>query len=141
MARAPSATDVFTASKRSKVMARVKAKDTKPEMRVRRLAHFLGYRFRLHRRDLPGSPDLVFPSRSKVIFVHGCFWHGHDCPRGSRQPKQNAAYWRAKIARNVERDAAAIAALNTQGWRVLVLWECELKDAAALEERLRAFLG
>lgn len=122
-------------------MARVKAKDTKPEMRVRRLAHFLGYRFRLHRRDLPGSPDLVFPSRSKVIFVHGCFWHGHDCPRGSRQPKQNAAYWRAKIARNVERDAAAIAALNTQGWRVLVLWECELKDAAALEERLRAFLG
>jgi DNA mismatch endonuclease (patch repair protein) len=122
-------------------MARVKAKDTKPEMTVRRLAHGLGYRFRLHRKDLPGSPDLVFPARGKVIFVHGCFWHGHDCPRGSRQPKQNAHYWRAKIERNRARDAAAVAALEDQGWAVLTLWECELKDVEALGDRLKAFLA
>ncbi len=134
-------TDVFTAEQRSRVMARVKGKNTKPEMKVRRLAHALGYRFRLHRTDLPGSPDLVFPGRGKVIFVHGCFWHGHDCPRGSRQPKQNADYWRAKIARTIERDARAVAALEDQGWAVLTLWECELKNADALSERLEAFLG
>lgn len=137
---APS-TDVFTPEQRSRVMGRVKGKNTKPEMTVRRLAHALGYRFRLHRKDLPGSPDLVFPGRGKVIFVHGCFWHGHDCPRGSRRPKQNADYWSAKIARNVERDARALAALADQGWSVLTLWECELKDAEALEEQLTAFLG
>lgn len=140
MSRKPS-TDVFTPEQRSAVMARVKGKDTRPEMKVRRLAHALGYRFRLHRKDLPGSPDLVFPGRRKVIFVHGCFWHGHDCPRGSRQPKQNADYWRAKIGRNVERDAAARAALEAQGLSVLVLWECELKDVDALAARLKAFLA
>ena len=134
-------TDVFTPGQRSRVMARVKGKDTKPEMKVRRLAHGLGYRFRLHRKDLPGSPDLVFPGRRKVIFVHGCFWHGHDCPRGSRQPKQNADYWRAKIARNMKRDADALAALEDQGWAVLTLWECELKDVGALVTRLRRFLA
>lgn len=122
-------------------MGRVKGKNTKPEMKVRRLAHALGYRFRLHRKDLPGSPDLVFPGRGRVIFVHGCFWHGHDCPRGSRQPKQNAQYWRAKIARNLERDAQAVSALEGQGWTVLTLWECDLKDGDALAARLQAFLG
>ena len=122
-------------------MARVKGKDTRPEMKVRRLAHAMGYRFRLHRKDLPGSPDLVFPGRKKVIFVHGCFWHGHDCARGSRQPKQNADYWRGKIARNVERDAEARSALQAEGWTVLVLWECELKEVDALAARLTAFLG
>jgi DNA mismatch endonuclease (patch repair protein) len=122
-------------------MGRVKAKNTRPEMKVRRLAHALGYRFRLHRKDLPGSPDLVFPGRGKVIFVHGCFWHGHDCARGSRQPKQNADYWRAKIARNVERDARAVEALEDQGWAVLTLWECELKDADVLTQRLQRFLA
>ncbi len=137
---APS-TDVFTPEQRSRVMGRVKGKNTKPEMMVRRLAHALGYRFRLHRKDLPGSPDLVFPGRRKVIFVHGCFWHGHDCPRGSRQPKQNADYWRAKIARNVARDRQAVATLEDQGWSVLTLWECELKDAEALQGRLEGFLG
>ena len=85
--------DVFTPEKRSAVMAAVKGKNTKPEVTVRKLAHALGYRFRLHRKDLPGSPDLVFPGRKAVIFVHGCFWHGHDCPRGARAPKTNAGYW------------------------------------------------
>ncbi len=133
--------DVFTPEKRSAVMAQVKSRNTSPELKVRRTAHALGYRFRLHRKDLPGSPDLVFPGRGAVIFVHGCFWHGHDCARGSRTPKRNAAYWSAKIARNKARDAAAAEALLARGWRVLTLWECELKDNDTLKIRLRAFLG
>jgi DNA mismatch endonuclease (patch repair protein) len=133
--------DVFTPDERSRVMRAVKGKDTKPEMIVRRMAHALGYRYRLHRKDLPGSPDLVFAGRQAVIFVHGCFWHGHDCARGSRQPKTNAEYWRAKIARNVSRDAAALKALDDLGWKTLVLWECDLKDRDALALRLRDFLG
>ncbi len=136
----PKGSDVFTPQERARVMAAVKGKDTKPEMIVRRLAHALGYRFRLHRKDLPGKPDLVFPGRRKVIFVHGCFWHGHDCARGSRQPKQNADYWRNKIGRNVERDAASLQALSALGWQVRVIWECELKDREALSEQLKAFL-
>ena len=136
-----SGSDVFTPQQRSAVMARVKGKDTKPELKLRRLAHAMGYRFRLHRKDLPGSPDLVFPGRRAVIFVHGCFWHGHDCPRGARQPKQNAEYWIAKIARNRSRDAAAQAALTEQGWRVGVFWECEMKNPDLLAARLKAFLG
>lgn len=135
-----SGSDVFTPEQRSAVMARVKGKDTKPELKLRRLAHAMGYRFRLHRKDLPGSPDLVFPGRRKVIFVHGCFWHGHECARGARQPKQNAEYWAAKIARNRARDAAAQEALRAQGWRVGVFWECEMKDLEALAARLKAFL-
>ena len=133
-------TDVFSKAKRSAVMARVKGKDTSPELKVRRLAHRLGYRFRLHRKDLPGNPDLVFPGRKKVIFVHGCFWHGHDCARGAREPKANAEYWRAKIARNRARDAASLEALAAQGWKALILWECELKRED-LPARLRRFLG
>jgi DNA mismatch endonuclease (patch repair protein) len=138
MSRSPH--DVFSPEERSRVMQTVKSKDTKPEMIVRRLAHALGYRFRLHRKDLPGSPDLVFVGRKKAIFVHGCFWHGHDCKRGSRQPKTNANYWRAKIGRNVSRDAANLRALDDQGWRALVIWECEMKDRTALAERLKGFL-
>ncbi len=134
-------TDVFTPEQRSRVMARVKGKDTKPELKVRRLAHALGYRFRLQRKDLPGTPDLTFPGRRKVIFVHGCFWHGHDCARGTRKPKQNAEYWAAKIARNCERDADAMTALEAQGWSVLTVWECEMKDTNVLAQRLKAFLG
>ncbi|MEQ8406419.1 MAG: very short patch repair endonuclease [Oceanicaulis sp.] len=133
--------DVFSPEERSRVMARVKGKDTKPELKVRRLAHALGYRFRLHRKDLPGTPDLAFPGRRKVIFVHGCFWHGHACARGARKPKTRADYWAAKIARNRARDAAAQAALSELGWDALVLWECELKDVDALAGRLRRFLG
>ena len=136
----PKGSDVFTPEDRARVMRAVKGKDTKPEMIVRRLAHALGYRFRLHRKDLPGKPDLVFPGRRKVIFVHVCFWHGHECARGSRQPKQNAEYWRNKIARNVERDADNLQALERLGWQTQVIWECEMKDRDALADRLRAFL-
>jgi len=121
-------------------MRAVKSRDTKPEMLVRRAAHALGYRFRLHRKDLPGSPDLVFPARKKVIFVHGCFWHGHECARGARTPKTNTDYWRAKIARNVARDARARSALDALGWETLTIWECELKRDTRLAERLKSFL-
>lgn len=106
-------------------MRAVKSSDTAPEMIVRRLVHRLGCRFRLHRRDLPGTPDLVLPRRRKVIFVNGCFWHGHDCARGARLPKTNADYWQAKIGRNISRDFRNLAALESAGWRVLTIWECE----------------
>lgn len=121
-------------------MRAVKSKDTKPELTLRRLVHGMGYRYRLHRRDLPGKPDLVFAARRKVIFVHGCFWHGHDCKRGDRQPKSNAAYWRAKIDRNRARDAAVQADLSAAGWSVLTVWECEMKDLGALKTRLVGYL-
>lgn len=132
--------DPLSPERRSAQMRTVRGQDTRPELIVRRLAHRLGYRFRLHRRDLPGSPDLAFPSRRKVVFVHGCFWHGHSCKRGARMPASNADYWRAKLARNVERDAAALERLATLGWRALVIWECELKDEGDLALRLRGFL-
>lgn len=122
-------------------MARVRHKDTAPELVVRRLLHARGYRYRLHGSRLIGKPDLVFAGRRKVIFVHGCFWHGHDCARGARQPKANADYWREKIHRNRKRDQATLKALADEGWRTLVLWECELRDQAALADRLSAFLG
>lgn len=128
---------------RSRIMRCVKAANTGPEMIVRRLLHSLGYRFRLHRKDLPGRPDLVFPSRRKAIFVHGCFWHGHACPRGARKPKANRDYWERKIERNIRRDAANNHELECLGWSVLVLWECELKtkDRPILLRRLEAFLN
>lgn len=136
----PGALPADTAA-RSRVMRAVKGKDTRPEKAVRSLLHALGYRFRLHRRDLPGSPDIVLPGRQAAIFVHGCFWHGHDCARGDRPPRDNAEYWRRKRAGNVARDAKRQAELMALGWRVLVVWECEMRDAAALAGRLRAFLG
>ena len=126
---------------RSAIMARIRGKDTAPERRVRYLLHRLGYRFRLHAPELPGKPDIVFRPRRAAVFVHGCFWHGHDCQRGSRKPKSNQAYWEPKIARNRARDAEKLAALGALGYRALTLWECELKDEAALADRLRAFLG
>lgn len=128
---------------RSAIMRAVKSKDTKPEMIVRRLVHGMGYRYRLHGPELSGKPDLVFAGRRKVIFVHGCFWHGHDCPRGARTPKANREYWEAKIARNVQRDAADVTALLKEGWQVMPIWECETKASvrSALERRLRLFLG
>jgi DNA mismatch endonuclease, patch repair protein len=124
---------------RSEIMRAVKSRDTKPEMIVRRLVHRLGYRYRLHRQDLPGKPDLTFPGRRKVVFMHGCFWHGHDCARGARVPKNNRDYWTAKIARNQARDANECERLRAMGWSVLTVWECEIKDLG-LESRLRAFL-
>ena len=132
--------DVFDAATRSAVMRKVKGRDTSPELKVRRLLWGLGARYRLHRRDLPGSPDIVLPGRRLAIFVHGCFWHGHDCARGARVPKANRDYWLAKVERNRARDARAEEALEASGWRVETLWECELKDGAALIDRLRALL-
>ena len=121
-------------------MRRIRKVDTKPELAVRRIAHRLGFRFRLHRRDLPGTPDLVFPRLRKVIFVHGCFWHQHDCPLGSRQPSANTGYWLPKLARNVERDRLARLRLASEGWDVLVVWECQTRRAQALEHVLAQFL-
>jgi DNA mismatch endonuclease, patch repair protein len=130
-----------TPKQRSRIMRAVKSGDTAPELAVRRLAHGMGYRFRLHRKDLPGKPDMVFPRLHKALFVHGCFWHGHDCARGARVPVQNREYWTSKIGRNRERDKAAEAALRQLGWKVLVLWECELKDSDAVGVRVKKFLG
>ena len=127
---------------RSAIMRAVRSKDTRPEMVVRRLVHGLGYRYRLHGKGLPGKPDLVFASRRKVILVNGCFWHGHNCTRGARQPTENADYWTAKIKSNVERDLASAAALQSAGWQMLTVWECETKvrDRDALLKRLVDFL-
>lgn len=123
-------------------MRRVKGRDTGPERQVRALLREMGHTgYRLDRKDLPGRPDIAFIGRKRAIFVHGCFWHGHDCKRGARQPKANAEYWRAKIARNVERDAASQATLESMGWRVLVIWECELKDMAAVLRRVQMLLS
>jgi DNA mismatch endonuclease (patch repair protein) len=122
-------------------MSRVRGKNTSAEMRVRSLIHRLGYRFRLHRKDLPGKPDLVFPSRRKVIFVHGCFWHGHECARGARIPKVNTDYWVDKIRRNKERDLVNEQSLRFLEWDVLVVWECEIKNRAELEGIIVDFLS
>jgi DNA mismatch endonuclease (patch repair protein) len=119
-------TDIFSKKKRSEIMRAVKGRDTKPELKIRRALHARGFRYRLNDKRLPGSPDLVFPKHRAVLFVHGCFWHGHDCARGKRLPKSNARYWREKIARNVKRDAEARAALRRMGWRVKISWECDL---------------
>lgn len=123
-------------------MARIGCKDTKPELVVRRTAHALGYRYRLHRRDLPGTPDMVFPSRRKAIFVHGCFWHLHDALgcRKARLPKTRREFWKAKLEANRERDIRNRRALEGDGWNVLEIWGCELGDVAALERRLVDFL-
>ncbi len=121
-------------------MRRVKGAGTAPEMIVRRLIWGLGGRYRLNRADLPGKPDIVLAGRRLAIFVHGCFWHGHDCARGARVPKANRDYWVEKVRRNRARDDAARAALETAGWRVETVWECALKDPAALEARAGAWL-
>lgn len=133
-------TDVYSAEKRSAVMRRVKGKDTAPELVVRRALTRLGARYRLHRKDLPGHPDIVMTGRRLALFVHGCFWHGHACARGARVPKANRDYWVAKVGRNKARDARSRDALEAAGWRVETIWECELKDAAALEARLAALI-
>jgi DNA mismatch endonuclease (patch repair protein) len=129
--------DVFDPEKRSSVMRAVRSRDTGPELRVRKAAHAIGLRFRLQRADLPGKPDLVFPAKRTVIFVHGCFWHGHSCPRGDRIPQSNRAYWQAKISRNRARDRINIAALKKLGWTPRVIWECQTRDPALLARILR----
>ena len=125
---------------RSRIMAQVKSKGMKPEMQVRRLLHGLGYRYRLHRKDLPGRPDLVFQSRRKVVFVNGCFWHKHaECPR-VRIPASNRDYWLAKLERNRARDERNLAILREGNWMVMTVWECQLKDLQAVTESLTQFL-
>lgn len=122
-------------------MSRIRGKDTAPEMVVRRLAHALGFRYRLHGKTLPGKPDLVFAGRRKVIFVHGCFWHRHTCRMGRREPKTRQDYWTPKRARNAARDQRSRRALRRMGWSVLVVWECQTRDTRKLAARLREFLG
>lgn len=134
--------DRITKEARSANMRAIRSKDMKPEITVRKIAHSMGYRFRLHRKDLPGKPDMVFPRRRAVIFVHGCFWHQHpdtEC-KHAHQPKSNTEYWSHKLARNQSRDAQHEAALLKQGWRVLIIWECQTKDEAMLRAQLKEFL-
>lgn len=135
-------TDTLTPAARSERMSRIRGQDTRPEMRVRRLAHRMGYRYRLHRADLPGKPDLVFPARRKVIFVHGCFWHRHPDPgcRLARLPKSRLDFWLPKLEGNRARDLENHKKLAESGWKVLEVWECELRDASHLERLLRIFL-
>lgn len=136
-------TDRVSPAIRSRNMKAIRSKGMKPEIAVRKLAHAMGYRFRLHKAGLPGKPDLVFASRRKVIFVHGCFWHGHDDPscQDGRLPKSNLDYWVPKLERNKVRDASHIELLQSDGWDVEVIWECETRDTDALRLRLARFLG
>lgn len=135
--------DTLSTSERSERMARIHGRDTKPEMLVRRLLHGMGYRYRLHRGDLPGKPDIAFGKRKKAIFIHGCFWHRHDDPacRLARLPKSRLEFWGPKLAANAERDALKQDALKRLGWNVLVVWECELRQSEQLENKLRQFVG
>ena len=134
--------DTVTAERRSAIMSKIRAKGMKPEIVVRKLAHSMGYRYRLHRKDLPGKPDLVFGTRKKVIFVHGCFWHQHSDPscKIARLPKSNQAYWLPKLKGNAMRDAKNELLLREKGWDVLVIWECETKHGEALASKIREFL-
>lgn len=136
-------TDTLTSKERSERMSRVRSADTKPEMFVRRLVHGVGYRYRLHRRDLPGTPDLVFPSKRRVIFVHGCFWHRHPdsgCAL-ARLPKSRLDFWKAKLEGNRERDVKNQRELRELGWNVMVIWECQLRDVGMLRARIEEFLA
>lgn len=133
--------DSISTARRSEIMGRIRSKDTKPEMLVRRLLHRLGYRYALHRRDLPGAPDLVFPSLRKIILVHGCFWHQHRGCNDGRIPKSREDYWQPKLLRNVERDRRNIFRMRRRGWKVMKVWECDTTDINSLTARLLRFLG
>ncbi|MEV7605051.1 very short patch repair endonuclease [Paenarthrobacter sp. NPDC089322] len=136
--------DLLTPEQRSRNMSKIRGKNTKPELLVRKLLHAKGYRYRLHGQagggKLPGRPDLVFAGRRKVIFVNGCFWHFHDCKAGRHAPAHNAEFWDTKRTRTRERDAVQRSQLGAAGWQVLTVWECELRDHTALEDRLTSFL-
>jgi DNA mismatch endonuclease (patch repair protein) len=133
-------TDVHTPEQRSFNMSRIRGQDTKPEMFVRSMVHSMGYRFRLHRRDLPGKPDMVFPRLRKVIFVHGCFWHMHDCRYGTVVPQTNSEFWQKKRSSNAERDIRNIKAIEDAGWQALVVWECQTRTPNDLYETIIRFL-
>jgi DNA mismatch endonuclease (patch repair protein) len=134
-------TDVYSKDKRSWVMSRIKSQDTGPEIKIRSLVHRLGYRFRLHRKDLPGKPDLVFPARRKIIFVHGCFWHGHSCRKGQHMPETSTDYWRGKIEKTITRDRETVKALHAAGWQTLIIWECEIKNDLVMIASINNFLN
>lgn len=133
-------TDTLSPVRRSELMSRVRSKDTKPEMRVRRMVHAMGYRYRLHHGKLPGRPDMVFPKRRKIIFVHGCFWHRHEDCRRNRTPKSRREFWDAKLEKNRLRDLENQSKLREMGWDVLVVWECETEEAAGFPGRIMSFL-
>ena len=133
--------DKLTKQERSDHMRRIRKTDTKPELVVRRATHRLGYRFRLHSKDLPGTPDLVFPRLRKIIFVHGCFWHQHEGCKLARMPKSRLDYWQPKLLRNRQRDEVALAALRKAGWSVRVIWECEVADEQSVASRVDCFLS
>jgi len=130
-----------TSESRRRIMRSVRNRDTAPELFVRSLVHRMGYRFTTCRQDLPGKPDIVFTRRRKVIFVHGCFWHRHDCGRGIRVPQNNHEFWSEKLATNARRDTAAQVQLRALGWEVAILWECQLRDEKRVKKELRVFLG
>lgn len=131
--------DTLSPEQRSRIMRAVATRNTKPELAMRRILHAMGYRFRLHRRDLPGTPDIIFPTSRKVIFVHGCFWHSHGCSKG-RAPKSRLDYWKPKLDANRDRDAHNVRALIELDWEPLTVWACELGDEASLAQRLKNFL-
>ena len=132
--------DTLTVEQRSERMSRVRGVDSVAELTVRRIAHRMGYRYRKHGCDLPGKPDMVFAGRRKVVFIHGCFWHRHDCSAGRRWPKSRIDFWKSKLERNKERDEETLQRLKEAGWDVLVIWECETKDLRRVESRLKSFL-
>lgn len=132
--------DTLTREERSERMRRVRSRDTKPEVELRRLVWALGYCYRKNRRDVIGQPDMAFIGRKRAIFLHGCFWHRHDCAAGRRAPKSRSAFWRAKFEKNVQRDAQVMRDLKAADWRALVIWECELRDLSKVERRIRRFL-
>jgi DNA mismatch endonuclease, patch repair protein len=133
-------TDSISKARRSANMRAVHGRNTRPEILVRQIAFGLGYRFRLHRADLPGKPDIAFPGRQKAIFVHGCFWHQHKGCRRATVPKSNRGFWRKKLGRNIARDATQLAAIRKRGWRALVVWECEIKNKHRLGAKMKRFL-
>ena len=132
--------DIFEPAKRSEIMSRIHGRDTKPELVVRRIAHRLGFRFRLHRQDLPGRPDIVFPRYRAIIMVHGCFWHRHPGCKYAYTPKTRVQFWRKKFEGNVARDRRNELALSERGWRTMVIWECQTKDHQDVVARIESFL-
>lgn len=133
--------ETFTKAERSRIMAAVRSHNTMPEIRVRQLVHRLGFRFRLHAFDLPGKPDIVLRRHKKIINVNGCFWHLHSCPHGRRAPVANAEYWQAKRDQNARRDRRNLRALRREGWAVLTIWECQMRDPLRLTRRIARFLS